>query len=217
MATRTAKPTVDAGLMAPSGIMADVPEGIRYGYARVSTKRQELQLQLDALNAAGCTTIFSDKLSGKNTARPEFQRLIKLVKAGDMIVVYKTDRFGRSTTDVINIVYELGKRGVGFKSTTEPSIDTTTAMGRFVFTVFAALAELDNDIRRQRIKDGIAASTNRNGRPPAMVTLAKTDKLSDVLDLLAQPKMTVARVSRLTGVPKRTLFRHMDALRAAAK
>lgn len=213
MATRTKpKARVDAGLMAPLSVMPDVTEGKVYGYARVSTKRQELKLQLDALKAAGVTEVFSDKLSGKNTVRPEFQRLIKLVKAGDMIVVYKTNRFGRSTTDVINTVYELGKRGVGFKSTSEPDMDTTTPMGRFVFLIFAALAELDNEFRLEYIKAGIAASKKRNGRPPALVTLAKEDKLTDVKDLLAQG-MPVARVSRLTGVPRRTLFRHLAELR----
>ncbi len=121
------------------------PSGARVGYGRVSTKGQLLDRQIAALEAAGCSRVFTDKKSGKNAEREELWKCLGYLRPGDTLVVPSLDRLGRSIQDLISIVAGLRKRGIGFQSLHE-SLDTTTPGGRLVFHVFAALAEFIREL-----------------------------------------------------------------------
>src|SRR3954463_4647074 len=140
------------------------------GYARVSTLDQDPALQLDALAAAGCTKIFDDRASGARADRPGLQRALDYVLEGDVLVVWKLDRLGRSLPHLIETVAALEQRGVGFRSITE-AIDTTTPGGRLVFHLFGALGQFERDLIRERTRAGLAAAAARGrkgGRKPVI-------------------------------------------------
>ena len=137
------------------------------GYARVSTIDQNLDLQKDALGACGCARIFTDTSSGAKAARPGLDEALKHCRAGDTLVVWKLDRLGRSLPHLVETVRNLVDQGVGFRSLQE-AIDTTTSGGKFVFHVFASLAEFERDIIQERTKAGLSAARARGrkgGRP----------------------------------------------------
>jgi DNA invertase Pin-like site-specific DNA recombinase len=125
------------------------------GYARVSTHEQNLDLQEDALKAAGCTKVYTDKTSGTKAERPGLERALADVRPGDSLVVWKLDRLGRSLKHLIETVTDLSNRGVGFRSLQE-AIDTTTSGGKLIFHVFGALAEFERDIIRERTRASLA-------------------------------------------------------------
>lgn len=140
------------------------------GYARVSTQDQELSLQLDALTAAGCEKVFTEKASGAQRERPRLQAALDYMRAGDTLVVWKLDRLARSLKQLIETVEDLGGRGIGLRSLTE-AIDTTTSGGRLVFHIFASLAEFERGVIRERTMAGLQAARARGrkgGRPPAL-------------------------------------------------
>ena len=118
---------------------------MKIGYARVSTKEQSLNLQEDALQQEGCTKIYSEQISGTKSDRPKLQEMIGQLRKGDIIVVWKLDRLGRSLRDLVNMVSKFQDLGVGFKSL-QDNIDTTTPTGKLTFHLFAALAEFERDI-----------------------------------------------------------------------
>ena len=140
------------------------------GYARVSTGDQDVALQLDALNKAGCETIFRDQASGAKTERPGLAKALAHVRKGDILVVWKLDRLGRSLPHLIETVTELEQRKVGLRSLTE-SIDTTTPGGRLIFHVFGALGQFERDLIRERTRAGLSAAAARGrkgGRKPVV-------------------------------------------------
>src|SRR5208283_3754073 len=137
------------------------------GYARVSTIDQHLELQTDALLAAGCERIFSDTASGAKTDRPGLTEALKHCRHGDTLVVWKLDRLGRSLPHLVETVCDLVARNVGFKSLQE-NIDTTTSGGKLIFHIFASLAEFERDLIRERTRAGLSAARARGrkgGRP----------------------------------------------------
>src|SRR5947209_13613468 len=139
------------------------------GYARVSTSDQTLNLQKDALEKIGCSKIFTDTISGATTERHGLDAAMSYVREGDMLVVWRLDRLGRSLKHLIETITTLNKRKIGFKSLTE-SIDTTTSNGRLIFNIFTSLAEFERDLIRERTKAGLAAARARGrvgGRPKA--------------------------------------------------
>jgi DNA invertase Pin-like site-specific DNA recombinase len=140
------------------------------GYTRVSTQDQNLHSQIDSLRTAGADRIFSDKVTGKNAARPGLTECLQYLRTGDVLLVYSTDRLGRSMTDVVTIVTELSERGVEFRSLTEP-FDTTTAGGELFFHICAAFAQMNGRIISDRTRAGLAAAAargRRGGRPTVM-------------------------------------------------
>src|ERR687890_252727 len=152
------------------------------GYARVSTEDQNLDLQRDALETAGCEQIYTDRVSGTKARRPGLEQALSHLRAGDTLVVWRLDRLGRSLRHLIDTVTELQEKGIGFKSLTE-SIDTTTSGGRLVFHIFASLAEFEREIIRERTQAGLQAARARGktgGRPKAL-----TDKQVAMLNQLA--------------------------------
>jgi len=127
------------------------------GYARVSTQDQNLSLQLDALAAAGCKKVFEDRASGAGAGRTGLQAALDYVRDGEVLVVWKLDRLGRSLPHLIETVTALSKRGVGFRSLTE-AIDTTTPGGRLIFHIFGALGQFERDLIQERTRAGLAAA-----------------------------------------------------------
>lgn len=125
------------------------------GYARVSTEDQDLAMQIAALKAAGCERIYEDKKSGKDMDRPGWKKCRMDLRGGDILVVWKLDRLGRSVVDLISTLEEFRKEGIGFICTTQ-SIDTRNAMGRFIFNVMASMAEMEREMISERTKAGIA-------------------------------------------------------------
>jgi DNA invertase Pin-like site-specific DNA recombinase len=178
---------------------------MRIGYARVSTDDQMLDLQLDALRGGGVDTIYQEHKSGKNTDRPELENCLKALRSGDALVVWRLDRLGRNLADLIRIVNELELRGVGFESLTE-QIDTSSPTGKLVFHVFAALAEFEKNLIRERTMAGLKAARARGrhgGRPQklsdkdiAMAKLLMADKSNDV-----------SEIAKRFGVHRTTLYR----------
>jgi DNA invertase Pin-like site-specific DNA recombinase len=177
---------------------------MKIGYARVSTLDQNLDMQMDALQSAGCEQIFQEKMSGKKDDRPELQRCLDSLRKGDTLVVYKLDRLGRSTFKLLELTSELEKRGVEFVSIRD-NIDTSTAVGKAMFRMMAVLAEMERDIIAERTQAGLQAARARGrvgGRP-------KTDKtkVATALALYDAGQMTVPEITQATGVSKPTLYR----------
>jgi len=140
------------------------------GYARVSTQDQNSDFQVDALEKVGCDQIFKEKITGKLRERPELSQCLRILRAGDTLVVWKLDRLARSLKDLVEIVQDLNDREVGFNSLTE-AIDTTSSGGRLVFHIFGALAEFEHSLIRERTIAGLQAARSRGrkgGRKPSM-------------------------------------------------
>ncbi len=140
------------------------------GYARVSTTEQKLEPQIDALQAAGCGTVFEDVISGAKADRPGLNEALAFLRKGDTLVVWKLDRLGRSMKHLVETVTDLGDRGVGFRSLTE-GVDTTTTGGTLVFHLFGALAQFERDLIVERTQAGLKAAATRGrkgGRKPVV-------------------------------------------------
>ena len=177
------------------------------GYARVSTQDQNPALQLDALTAAGCEKVFTEKASGAQRDRPDLAAALSYMRSGDSLVVWKLDRQARSLPQLIETVATLEDQGIGFRSLTE-AIDTTTAGGKLVFHIFGALAEFERSVIRERTRAGLKAARDRGrkgGRPPA---LSAAD-LAVAKALLRDPAITVDEVATRLKVSPATLYRHL--------
>src|SRR3712207_2462849 len=133
---------------------------MKIGYARVSTIEQNLDLQRDALKAAGCFKIIEDTVSGGKVQRSGLDRVRELLRKGDVLVVWRLDRLGRSLRHLIELMTELEGAGIGFRSLTE-AIDTTTSGGKLVFHIFGALAEFERNLIRERTRAGLDAARAR--------------------------------------------------------
>ncbi|WP_374114975.1 recombinase family protein [Thiolapillus sp.] len=158
---------------------------------------------MDALKKAGCEEIFQEKFSGKSSARPELENCLRMLRKGDVLVVWRLDRLGRSLKDLVEIVSALEDRGVGFQSLTE-NIDTVSAGGKLVFHIFSALAEFEHSLIRERTMAGLAAARARGrkgGRKPSM---SKAD-VRKAAAMLKDPQMTKTEVAQHFGVFRVTL------------
>jgi DNA invertase Pin-like site-specific DNA recombinase len=184
------------------------------GYARVSTQDQNPDLQLDALKAAGCERVFVEKASGAQRERPELLAALAYLRPGDTLVVWKLDRLARSLKQLIETIEGMEARQIGFRSLTE-AIDTTTSGGRLIFHIFAALAEFERSIIRERTRSGLESARARGrlgGRPPAL----SPDDLQAFKALLSDPAITVEEAARRLGVAPSTFYRHLPGGRSAA-
>lgn len=179
------------------------------GYARVSTFDQTLDLQRDALQEAGAASIYEDNASGKTTERPELIHCLKAMRDGDTLVVWRLDRLGRNLQDLIRIVNDLDARGVKFKSLKE-SIDTGGAAGKLVFHLFAALAEFERELVRERTMAGLAAARargRRGGRPNKL----SNNEQRVALSMMRNREMSVAEIAQHLSVSRSTLYNLLAA------
>lgn len=177
------------------------------GYARISTEDQNLDLQLDALKAAGCGQTYTDQVSGAAAAKEGLNQALSYLRDGDTLVVWKLDRLGRTVKGLVELVDLLKTRGIQFRSLTD-GIDTSTPAGRFFFHMMAALAEMERDLIRERTNAGLAAARARGrlgGRKPKL----DAAKLDAAHKLLAA-KVEVGTVAKTLGVSRTTLYRALN-------
>ena len=185
------------------------------GYMRVSKAdgSQVTDLQRDALLVAGVESqhLYEDATSGKRDDRPGLAACLKALREGDTLLVWKLDRLGRDLRHLVNTVHELTSRGIGFKVLTGhgASIDTTTANGKLVFGIFAALAEFERSLIVERTRAGLAAARARGrcGGRPAKMTPAK---LRLAMAAMGQPETCVSALCAELGITRQTLYRHVD-------
>ena len=178
-----------------------------FGYARVSTHEQNLDLQIDALQQYGCEKIYQEKMTGSRQDRPQLEELLNYLREGDTVVVYKLDRISRSTKHLIQLSEQFEEKRVHFVSL-QDSIDTSTAIGRFFFRTMASIAELERDIIRERTRAGLEAARargRRGGRP------RKDQKRIDLALRMYQSKQyTIREIQEATNVSKSTLYRYTN-------
>ncbi|WP_043501767.1 recombinase family protein [Georgenia sp. SUBG003] len=180
------------------------------GLARVSTNSQDLQLQRDAFEAASCIRIFEEKVSSRSSRRPGLEQALDFLRDGsDTLVVWKLDRLGRSTKEILTIADSLSDRGIGLRvlSGTLVGTYTPTGEGKFFFTVMAAFAELERDINRERTMAGLAAA-RAQGRVGGRPTVMDADKIAAARFRQAAGE-TPTQIARALGVSRATVYRHL--------
>ena len=178
------------------------------GYARVSTLDQHLDLQIDALSKAGCSRLFEDKMSGSRAERPGLAKALEMLREGDTLVVWKLDRLGRSVKNLVDLVGQLHRQGVHFKSLTD-AIDTGTPSGRFFFHVMASLAEMERELTGERTRAGleVARQLGRKGGRKRKMTNSKIESARKLLASGMPPR----DVAKNLGVSVPTLYRWIPA------
>ena len=191
---------------------------MKIGYARVSTQDQKLELQLDDLKSCGCETVYKEKVSGKDKSRPQLEKMIDQLRSGDVVVVWKLDRLGRSLKDLIDMVSTFREKGVEFVSLKD-GIDTGTATGRFTFNIFASLAEFEREIIRERTMAGLEAARSRGrkgGRPAGLskeaLATAKNAKI-----LYDSGERSVQEIAAGLEISRATCYRYIDIVREMEK
>lgn len=177
----------------------------RIGYARVATDDQNLDLQRDALRLAGVGPVYEEAVSGKTAVRQELDHCLKALRTGDTLVVWRLDRLGRSLPDLVQIVAGLEEKGIGFESITE-KIETTSAAGKLVFHVFAALAEFERNLIRERTQAGLVAARARGrsgGRKPKL----DTRQIREIKRLMSDPTIPVGQIAERYKVSRTTIYK----------
>lgn len=180
------------------------------GYARVSTKDQNLDLQLDALQKEKCDKIYKEIISGAKSERPVLHEMLTQVRPGDVIIIWKLDRLGRSLKNLVDIVGKLIEQDVGLKSLHD-SIDTTTPQGRLTFNIFASLAEFERDLISERTKAGLESARARGrtgGKPKGLSQQAEATACA-AETLYKEGKLSVNQISKQLGIAKNTLYKYL--------
>lgn len=180
-----------------------------YGYARVSSKSQSPGLQLEALEAAGCAEVFTDRaVSGTQARRPQLDELLAKVEHGDEIVVWKLDRLGRNTKNLLTLLDDLESQGVHFRSLTE-GITTTGAMGRAMATIMGAFTQLERDQLSERTRAGLASAAKKGRHPGRPAVTPNTDRV-----ILARKYrlagLNPEEIAKLLGISKSTTYRYLQ-------
>jgi len=185
---------------------------MKIGYARVSTHKQDLALQKDALLQFGCEVVYEETGSGAKNDRPELLNVLKALRSGDALVVWKLDRLSRSIKDLINIVNDLNNRGVQFVSITD-NIETTTPSGKLIFHIFSALAEFERGIIRERTSAGLKAARarGRKGGRKRKLSMAQIKSIRTILDS-EENERSVEEIARDYGASRSTVFRALSEL-----
>lgn len=178
---------------------------MKIGYARVSTDDQSLDLQLDALHAAGCDEIFTDKESGGKADRPGLADAMKIARRGDTFTVWRLDRLGRSVSHLVKTIEDFGARGVAFESLQE-RIETGSAGGKLVFHLFAALAEFERSLIQERTRAGIAAARAR-GRQGGRKAIEEDMALA-IRTLAADRNNSPSVVCKTLGISRSTFYKY---------
>lgn len=176
-----------------------------FGYARVSTKSQDFDGQIERLQLEGCNQVFAEKATGRHQNRPELQRMLDKLRAGDVVIVTRLDRLARSTRDLLALVEQMHETGATFKSLSEPWADTTTPAGKMVMTIFAGVAEFERSLIVERTAAGIKEAKRRGKKPgpPAKLT---PERKATALDLLNDGKGPT-EVARIMDVHRSSIYR----------
>jgi DNA invertase Pin-like site-specific DNA recombinase len=181
---------------------------MKIGYARVSSKAQDYEAQVDALKAAGCERIFSEKASGKSAERRQFKLLMKALVPGDTVVVTKVDRLARSSRDLHNIIHDLDGLGCGFTSLREAWCDTTTSAGRLMMTIMGGIAQFERELIRSRCAEGIERAKAKG------IRFGRKRKLDREMVRVAADRYakgeTMAELAEVYGVNEATIWRALQ-------
>ena len=180
------------------------------GYARVSTSSQSLDLQIKALKEAGCDKIFSDIASGAKAIRPGLSDAEMVLREGDVLVVWKLDRLGRSIQHLIASINDLNSKGIAFRSLQE-AIDTQTSGGKLIFHIFSALAEFERDLIRERTNAGLSAARARGkkgGRPKSMEQTKSIRLLKQMHD---DPSYSINDICKTFNISRSTFYRYLKS------
>lgn len=183
---------------------------MKIGYARISTKEQNFNLQTDALRAAGCEKIYTEAVSGARTERPVLNELVNNIRSGDVLIIWKLDRLGRSLSHLVDLVKGLLDKGVGLQSLHDP-IDTTTPQGRLTFNIFASLAEFERDLIRERTQAGLTAARARGrngGRPKGITPQAEATTMA-AETLYREGKLSTRQIADKLHISKSTLYAYL--------
>jgi len=183
---------------------------VKIGYARVSTREQNLDMQVIALEQIGCEKIYEEVVSGVKSERPILNNLMKQLRPDDVLVVWKLDRLGRSLKHLVELVQVLMQNNIGLCSLNDP-IDTTTAQGRLVFNIFASLAEFERDIIRERTQAGLSAARARGrkgGRPRGLPKKSEATAYA-VETLYREGELSVMQIAKKLGISKSTLYKYL--------
>lgn len=178
-----------------------------FGYARVSTQDQNLDLQLDALNKFGCDEIFNEKMTGTKKERPQLEEMMKKLRKGDKVVIFKLDRISRSTKHLIELSETFADIEVDFISL-QDNIDTSSPIGRFFFKIMACVAEFERDITVERTKAGLQSARARGrkgGRPKK-----DKSKIELAIKMYQSKDYSIGQIEDATGVSKTTLYRYLN-------
>ena len=187
------------------------------GYARVSTAEQDLQLQLDALDKAGCVEVFKDKASGARTSRPGLNACLAALDPGDTLVVWRLDRLGRSMPHLVGLVEELLGKGIGFRSLLDGAIDTTTASGELMFNIFSSLAQFERRLIQERTQAGLTAARARGrlgGRRPIR---ADDPRVVTAKRLHQDRTLSINEICKTLGISRPTFYRYLTLSDVAGK
>lgn len=178
------------------------------GYARVSTAGQNLDGQCDNLRQAGCERIYSEKISGAKKQRPELERMLDALRAGDTVIITELTRLGRSVKELFAIIERVHETGASIKSLRETWLDTTTPQGNLLFTIFAGLSQFERDLIRQRTKSGLESARARGrkgGRPKV-----SSGKVETALKMYDSKLHTIEEITVATGISRATLYRAIE-------
>ena len=181
-----------------------------YGYARVSTKNQNLDLQLDALKKYGCKKIYSEKVSGAKTDRPQWKELLNQIQSNDTLIIWKLDRIGRSLHHLIKIVTNLTASNISLISINDP-INTTTIQGKLMFNIFASLVEFEKDLIRERTIAGLksARARGRMGGRPKGLSKQAIRKACTAEALYIQKELSITEITQQLDISKTTLYKYL--------
>ena len=184
--------------------------GSYIGYARVSTEEQDLNMQIDELKAAGCTFVFTDKASGTLSERHGLDKCLNTLQPGDTLLVWRLDRLGRSMRHLVSIVTELKERKMGFKSLRDGAIDTTTASGELVFNIFAALAQFERELIRERTRAGLTAARTRGRKGGRKPVDSSNPKVRMAKKMYEDKSLSIDDICSTLKISKATLYRYIS-------
>lgn len=181
------------------------------GYARVSTEDQEVVLQRDALQAAGCHPdwIFVDKVSGARAQRPGLDACLDALKSGDTLVVWRLDRLGRSMPHLVALIQELLGKGIAFRSLRDGAIDTTSASGELIFHIFSALAQFERRLIQERTKAGLTAARARGRKGGRRPTTGDNPRVKTAQRMHASRTLTVKQICKTLAISRATFYRYL--------
>ncbi|MGH4119495.1 recombinase family protein [Clostridium sp.] len=178
------------------------------GYARVSTENQNLDRQLDILKQAGCDRVYEEKVSGIKKERPELNKILDQIRTGDVIIIADLTRLSRSVKDLFSLVEQIEEKGANIKSIKESWVDTTTAQGKLMFTIFAGISQFERDLISQRTIEGLNAARARGKKGGRPKTNDKDINLA--VKMYNSKNYSISEITKATGVSKTTLYRYIN-------
>jgi DNA invertase Pin-like site-specific DNA recombinase len=182
------------------------------GYARVSTNEQEVQLQIDALETAGCSkeSIFVDYVSGAKTKRPGLEKCMDELKAGDTLLVWRLDRLGRSMPHLVTLIEELGEKNISFRSLCDGAINTTTASGELIFNIFSSLAQFERKLIQERTKAGLDAARARGRKGGRKKISPKNPKVLTAKRMHKNHGMNINDICKTLNISRASFYRYIS-------